>query len=100
MQAVNSPAFRMYYQPNQFMTTEDNIAYAKLLAPYTYHLHVFNWEAEKKFPLCEAIDKWKAYLSCFEGDRALLLEFMPDGKIETLPTEAKALFEIIGGNAS
>jgi len=99
MQAVDSPAFRMYYQPNQFMTTADNIAYAKLLAPYTYHLHVFNWEGEKKFPLAEAIDKWKTYLSCFEGDRALLLEFMPDGKIETLPVEAKALFEIIGGNA-
>jgi len=97
MQAVDSPAFRMYYQPNQFMTKEDNIAYAKLLAPYTDHLHVFNWKGEQKFPLREAIDVWKEYLACFEGDHTLLLEFMPDGRVESLPEEANALFEMIGG---
>ena len=29
MQAVNSPAFRMYWQPNQRRTVEENVAYAR-----------------------------------------------------------------------
>ena len=97
MQAVDSPAFRMYYQPSQYRTLEENITYAKMLAPYTYHLHVFNWEGDKQFPLREGLDDWKAYLACFPEDHALLLEFMPDHRVESLPTEAAALFDLIGG---
>lgn len=97
MQAVNSPAFRMYYQPNQFRTVEENIAYAKRLAPYTDHIHVFNWESVNRYPLGEAIEIWRKYLSCFAGDHTLLLEFMPDNMVESLPTEANALFKIVGG---
>lgn len=94
MEAINSPHFRMYWQPNQYREIEENIAYAKMIAPYTKHLHVFNWKNKEKFPLQEAVGLWKTYLSCFEGDRTLLLEFMPDGRIETLPTETNALKEI------
>lgn len=96
MQAVGSKAFRMYWQPNQYRSEEENMAYAKLLAPYTVHIHVFNWKGKEKYPLGKAKDIWKAYLSCFAEDRTLLLEFMPDGKIETLATEAAALKEIAG----
>ena len=97
MQAVNSPAFRMYYQPNQFRTEEENITYAKRLSPYTDHIHVFNWESTNRYPLRDAIGIWRKYLNCFTGDRTLLLEFMPDNMVESLPAEANALFEIIGG---
>ncbi|MBE6892207.1 MAG: sugar phosphate isomerase/epimerase [Ruminococcaceae bacterium] len=95
MQRVNSPAFRMYWQPNQHRTLEENIAYAKMLAPYTEHLHVFNWAGDKRFPLIDGVETWKTYLKEFSDDKYLLLEFMPDDKIETLPTEANALREII-----
>ena len=94
MQAVNSEAFRMYWQPNQHRTEEENMAYAKALAPYTIHIHVFNWKGKEKYPLGQATKIWKAYLSCFAEDRTLLLEFMPDGKIETLEAEAATLREI------
>lgn len=94
MQTVNSKHFRMYWQPNQYRTYDENVASAKLLAPYTEHLHVFNWEGNARFPLCEAKGIWREYLSCFAGTRTLLLEFMPDDKIETLKTEAEALKEI------
>lgn len=97
MQAVGSSAFRMYYQPNQFRTAEENIYYAKLLAPYTLHLHVFNWRSYDRFPLKESIPLWKEYLSAFSGDRHLLLEFMPDDRVESLPTETAALLQLIGG---
>ena len=95
MGAVDSPNFKMYWQPNQFREIRENIEYAKLLSPYTEHIHVFNWKEKEKYPLLEAKDIWKRYLDCFEDDKTLLLEFMPDGKIESLKTEADALREII-----
>ncbi|MBO5454562.1 MAG: TIM barrel protein [Clostridia bacterium] len=94
MEYVNSPAFRMYWQPNQFKTFDENISYAKLLSLYTEHIHVFNWDGKNKYPLNNAIDTWKTYLSCFGEDKTLLLEFMPDDKIESLKTEADSLFKI------
>ena len=96
MESVGSPSFRMYWQPNQFVSAEENLAYARLLAPYTEHIHVFHWLGKEKFPLREGIGIWRQYLSCFSGERTLLLEFMPDGKIESLPGEADTLAKIIG----
>ena len=95
MQAVNSPHFRMYWQPNQFRSEEENILYANLLSPYTVNIHVFNWNKKEKYPLRFAKDIWKNYLSCFDDNKNLLLEFMPDDRIETLKTEAEALKEIL-----
>ena len=95
MQSVNSPAFRMYWQPFQWRSVEDDINYATKIDQYVKHIHVFNWEGDGKFPLCEAIDEWKSYLACFSADHTLLLEFMPDNKIETLKTEADALRAIV-----
>ena len=93
---VNSEAFRMYWQPHQYRTVEENVAYARLLSVYTEHLHVFNWKEKEKFPLAEGKAFWKQYLERFSKDKHLLLEFMPDGKLETLKTEAAALKEIAG----
>lgn len=99
MKAVDSPAFRMYWQPNQLRSPEENLAYVKLLAPWIYHLHVFNWTCPdggplRKEPLGQAVEAWKAYLAQLPGDRTLLLEFMPDDRLETLAAEAAALKEI------
>ncbi len=95
MKAVNSTHFRMYWQPNQFRSEEENILYANLLSPYTVNIHVFNWNKKEKYSLRFAKDIWKNYLSCFDKSKNLLLEFMPDGRIETLKTEAEALKEIL-----
>lgn len=94
MQTVNSSAFRMYWQPNQDQTEEENLAYAKLISSHTVHIHVFNWKGKEKYPLSEAMGIWRKYLSCFDGEKNLLLEFMPDDKIESLNGEAEALKEI------
>ena len=97
MEKVNSKHFRMYWQPNQFKSTEENLRYARLIAPYTVNLHVFNWEGHGKFPLREGASLWEQYLPCFPQHPALLLEHMPDGRIESLSAEAQALFDIVGG---
>lgn len=100
MQAVNSEAFRMYWQPNQLRTIEENLAYAALLAPYTRHVHVFNWSCPDgstlvKRPLSEAVETWKSYMAQLPGEHAMLLEFMPDDNLASLPVEAEALRAII-----
>ena len=95
MERVSSDAFRMYWQPNQFKSLDENLEYARVMAPYTKVVHVFNWEGNEKYPLCEAEDTWKKYLSFFSDETALLLEFMPDGRIESLDKEAGSLLEII-----
>lgn len=99
MQAVDSSHFRMYWQPNQRRTEEENLAYATLLSPYTRHLHVFNWRGKERFPLAQALELWQKYLACFPGDRTLLLEFMPDNDLTTLPQEATALHDLINAAA-
>lgn len=94
MREISSDNFRMYWQPNQYTTEQENIEYAKLLSGYTEHLHVFNWNGKEKYPLAGAAGIWKKYIKCFDKNKTLLLEFMPDGKLESLKTEAAVLKEI------
>ena len=96
LRAVGSPAFRMYWQPNQFRSIEGNIEYAKALKDYIDHIHVFQWKGTDRFPLAEGIDEWKSYLKELPGEHMMLLEFMPDDNVESLPTEARAMFELKG----
>ena len=96
MEAVNSPCFRMYWQPNQFESLEENIAYIRLLKPYIMHIHVFNREGNEVFSLGDNPFKWQTFLSELGmEERTLLLEFMPDNKIESLNKEANALIDIV-----
>ena len=97
MNTVNSPAFQMYWQPNQFRSDEVNFAYAKAIASYTKNIHVFQWREKDKFPLADGLPLWEQYLSYFDGSQALLLEFMPDNKPESLEKEAATLHKLIKG---
>jgi hypothetical protein len=93
MRRIHSPAFRMYYQPHQWRTVEENLLMAEALAPYTEILHVFQWKGSERFSLSQGIEEWRRYLAPF-AEQPLLLEFMPDDKIETLKQEATTLKEI------
>lgn len=95
MRTVGSERFRMYWQPNQFRSFEDNLRYAEVIAGYVKNVHVFNWHGSEKFPLGEGKEIWKKYLGKLGGDRTLLLEFMPDDKLSSLLAEAESLGEII-----
>lgn len=96
MEAVNSPHFRMYWQPFQWKSIEENLVYAERIAPFARHIHVFQWKDKLKLPLAEGIEEWRGYLSRFSTPRTLLLEFMPDGNLSTLKTEAETLRTIVG----
>lgn len=97
MQAVDSPAFRMYWQPNQFRTPEENLSYLRRLRPYTTHIHVFQWKEKERFPLETGREEWAAYLQELGGEHTLLLEFMPDDDIRSLDREAGTLRALTGG---
>ncbi len=96
IKSVASPHFQMYWQPNQYRSTDENLKEAEKLSAFTENIHVFNWQGDNRFPLLAGADIWKEYLKCFNGNQNLLLEFMPDDEIETLPREACALRKIIG----
>lgn len=94
MKAVAHPNFRMYWQPNQWISEKDNIAFAKAISVYTENIHVFNWKGREKYPMEKARDIWKRYLECFSEDKTLLLEHMYDERLESLAAEAKTLQQI------
>lgn len=95
METLHSPHFRMYWQPFQWVEADENRLQARALAPYTEHIHVFHWKGKERFPLREGIEEWRGYLQELPAPHTLLLEFMPDDRIETLPREAEALRAII-----
>ncbi len=97
MSSVGSPSLRMYWQQNTSVGDEGNFDYAEKLSAYTTNIHVFYYENKQKLLLKDGISKWKQYLSYFNGERTLLLEFMPDNSPQALKGEAEAL-KIIARN--
>ncbi len=96
IKTVNSENFGMYWQPNQYKNETENLEYAEKISDVTEIIHVFNWDSDdKRYPLADAKEVWRRYFKYFDGQPALL-EFMPDGKLETLVTEAETLKEITG----
>jgi len=95
MQEINSPNFRMYWQPNPDISLAANLDFISALDPYITHIHVFNWSEDQRYPLQEALGIWKQYLSAMSGEHHLLLEFMPDDRIQSLGNEANALLQLI-----
>ena len=95
MKYVASPHFRMYWQPNPDISMEENLSYIRLLRDYITHVHVFHWVGDQRLPLREGIPIWREYLLALGGSHHLLLEFMPDDRLESLQEEAEALHELI-----
>lgn len=95
MDTVNSDKFKMYWQPFTALSPEENLNYLKKIERFVEHIHVFNWDANGKAPLADGIDVWKRYVAELTHPRTMLLEFMPDDLLTTLPREADTLREII-----
>ena len=95
MQKVDSPNFKMYWQPYINISDAENVTAAEKISPYSVNLHVFYWVDKKPKNLSQGKTVWQNYLKNFSAERALLLEFMPDGKIETLKTETQTLKSIL-----
>ena len=91
---VSHPAMRMYWQPCQFHSEQYNLDTAQAYAPHTECLHVFHWDASRRYPLADGADIWAKYLDIFRSEKreiGLLLEFMHDDQLQTLAQAAKTL---------
>ena len=80
-----------YWQPFQTKTPAENLATARALRGAVGTVHVFNWSSAGRHPLADALDDWRRWLDALDGAKTLLLEFMPDDRLETLAPEAEAL---------
>lgn len=98
VRSVDHPCLKMYWQPNQFRDIDYNRQAARQLAGDTVNLHVFHWDNKGCYPLAEGEAHWHDYLAIFRErwagdgrDHALLLEFMHDGRLESLAETAATL---------
>ena len=102
LEAVNEDNLRLYWQPNHAKGFEYNLEALKALRPYITNVHVFNWnEKGEKSTLGDekGIYEWTEYLKVLNdensGERICFLEFMPDGELSSLKTEAAILNNLI-----
>lgn len=93
LEEVGRENLRTYWQPRQDRDYAYNMTAAEELAHLTTNVHVFHWIGKDKLPLSEGRDAWFDYLGAFldREKHHLLLEFMPDGRPESLPAEAATL---------
>ncbi len=95
MQKINSKNFLMYWQPNQKRDLEYNVSCAEKLCEYVVNVHTMHYNEDvKQVSLEEGIGAWRKYLEKLGEGKLLLLEFMPDGRIESLKGQAAALKSI------
>lgn len=95
MTAVNSANFRMYWQPCELLTTEENIAFAKAAAPYVTNVHVYYYVNKTHTPLWEGKEGWTEYIRALGKDRLFILEHLPEHNEALLPQQADTLKAIL-----
>ena len=97
MQEVDSPAFRMMWQPNQYKSLEYNLDSARRLAPFVGNVHVFQWDEKHHYPLSDGTDIWRRYFRLLPDAAHYLLEFVPGNDPAVLAREADSLRMILAG---
>ncbi len=85
----------LYWQPNQFKTNEYNMQGLEKVKNYVSNVHIFHWDASKRFTLEEGITVWKKYLRKLEGNRAVLMEFVKDDSEEQFVADAISFGKIV-----
>lgn len=98
MQALNTPCFRMYWQPCELLNAEENIAFIKGVLPYVTNVHVYHYTDKAHHPLSEGKAAWAEYIKALGKDRLYILEHLPEHDPALLPQQAatlKALLETV-----
>ncbi|HPT86087.1 MAG TPA: sugar phosphate isomerase/epimerase [Bacillota bacterium] len=91
----------LYWQPNQYRPLEYNLDALRKAAPYLLHVHVFNWDGPKKYPLRNDGGVWKKYLDVIREhgkpsqSHGLLLEFSHDDTVEAMLDDAEYLKSLL-----
>lgn len=88
---VNRQNLKTFWQPNQFRPIEYNTDAILSLLPYIISVHTFSWKRDKRYPLDFLENDWKKYIQLLGTDKNYMLEFMHDGKLESLAETSKVL---------
>ena len=99
---VGSDALRLYWQPNQNRSFEENTRGLNLVLPYLTNVHVFAWEGKNRYPLADQAAYWRDWIMPIRrlsGTHALLMEFVPEDKPENFLRDAEVLDELIGDDS-
>lgn len=98
IEEIGMPNVTLYWQPNQFVSFEQNIENLKLVLPYVSNVHVFAWKERDRFLLSEHETMWRTYLDILSSDgkeHGLLMEFVPHDDPALLDSEAATLLSWI-----
>jgi Xylose isomerase-like TIM barrel. len=100
MKRIERDNVKLYWQPNQFRTHEENLRGLDLVVPYLSNVHVFAWEGHEKFPLEHHRQRWIEYLDKIKlhdekSNSALIMEFVKDDSPEQFKRDAEELHNII-----
>ena len=99
LQDVNCENFKMFWQPNQLLSHDENLEACRALLPYIQRVHTFSWEGKEKYPLAQHTDRWQEYMDILKDSTnatmPLMLEFMHDNNPDTLPETARTLLDWI-----
>jgi len=97
----NPPNVFLYWQPNQFQSLDYNLQALRLSSQSLLHVHVFNWEGSKKYPLRNDRGVWRQYLDVIRASsipgsqHGLFLEFSPDDTVDTFLDDADYLKSLL-----
>ena len=100
LRRVDHPNLRAHWQPRHGQPVATGLAEIAALAPWLYHVHVFQWwpDQTRRFLLAEGRERWIQFFRAIRavpGVRFALLEFAKDDDPEALRQDAKALREIM-----
>ncbi len=94
IEEIGMPNVSLYWQPNQFVSFEENIANLKSVLPYVSNVHVFAWIGGDRFPLADHETMWRTYLDILASTGRMhgcLMEFVPGDDPTILTEEAATL---------
>ena len=95
MEALNSPHFRMYWQPCELLNMEENVAFIKGTLPYVTNVHVYHYTNKAHHPLAEGKEAWSAYIKALGTDRLFIIEHLPEHDPALLPKQAETLKSLL-----
>ena len=98
LDACDQKNLKLYFQPNQWKSFADNKRALARIAPHLANVHVFHWKKDEKLSLSDGISEWRDYIELLQrlpGEYACMLEFMPDGRPESLKQEAECLHSLL-----
>lgn len=95
MEALHTPNFKMYWQPCELLTPEENVDFIRRVLPYVTNVHVYHYANKAHHPLQEGQTLWAEYIKALGKDRLFILEHLPGNDPALLPHQADTLRAIL-----